>query len=116
MPRLLSSELQVLEVDASQNRSINCAQNMRNEHFRWFRSTYVVVSGTPNCFSIILFKSEPIWSKSYVDFHHFVSFRCLRICEAISCYKEVCSAAFLLIFVKLISKVVFDRNFTSQEQ
>ena len=75
MPRSLSLEPQVLEVGASQNRSINCAQNMRIERFRWFRSTCGVVSGTPNCFSIIFFKSEPIWSKAYVDFLHLDTFQ-----------------------------------------
>ena len=60
-----------------------------------------------------------IWTDLVKILRGFSSFCLISVSEdlwAISCYKEVCSAAFLLIFVKLISKVVFDRNFTSQEQ
>ena len=58
-----------------------------------------------------------IWTDLVKILRGFSSFWLISISEdlrAVSCYIEICSTSFLLIFVNLISKMVFDRIFTSQ--
>ena len=81
MPSPLSSELHALEIRACQNLSRNPVRNGRIWSFMMFLRHFWRFFGHPKLFSIIFFKSEPIWSKSYVDFVHFDWFQALSIWE-----------------------------------
>ena len=63
------------EVCASQIPNINSAQNERIRSFLLVLGHLRCFSGLSGLFSIILFKSDPIWSKDYVDFHDWDTFQ-----------------------------------------
>ena len=102
------------EVCASQIPSINSAQNERIRSFLLVLRHLRCFSGLSGLFSIILFKSDPIWSKDYVDFHDWDTFQGQIVAERFRTVSTDVRWFSYFISVQFITREPLGDNTTSQ--